>query len=722
MANKKQRADEQELRNKIQSKLEEEYRKQKVRQKTQKKTEQPTQQTNGEFVDEAWLRHELTNEIASRYPEFVRCENHLNEVRWLTPLELERDYEFYPVEESRWQRFKKRLTGKEKLVDNGNSAVRQRIEKLRPEIEAEIHKRREEFLAEKEKARQELTGDMERKIYEEEMDRFYRNKPGYRKYKNHLGETKWMTKEEYLAQDEYFDEVPTPRQIFIRRVSVTVFVLLMVAFFWWAYSYYSASGGNRAYIKVNMNENRALIYVDKNLAIGFHPGEPYPLEAGEHEISVRLAGFESTPKSQRVFVDKGDTVTVEFNLQEVHYQNTGVVEILSAAKDAAVMVNGEFQGTLANQRYFVLPAGAYTITLEKRGYVSNPPQRVVRLQPGDTLKAAFRLRPRKKKIKNAAQASLNTGLVEVRSNVKNADIILDGQPTGFKSDYVLQRIPFGKHLIRLAKKGYRVYPEEIMVKISAKQKRAVAVFTLTSLFRQVTLQTVPVEGTIFVDGKQVGVGRVKLSLPLGTHKLDFSTVPQYKKPQVTSLNITKEGRDQFIFNYRLNYKIVFSVDKILPNKEQGSVASGYLLNDDRFRQSIKVGPEIKQNAAINGKVWSLGFAFQYRNPPGQDALILNFNIPDNVDLTEPLHLKIYGYQSHDDYPLVIKGKAYYRIDINNMKLRKEVLPKYTEDQIGEDHYDAFLINEFLHPGFNRIMIATTKRTTARLTLWKVVIQ
>jgi len=722
MANKKQRPDEQELRNKIQSKLEEDYRKHKARQKTQKKTGKPAQETAPEFVDEIWLRHELANEIASRYPEFIRCENHLNEIRWLTPLELERDYEFYPTEESRWSRFKKLLGKKEKLEDNGNAAIKQHIEKLRPEIEAEVKKRREEFLAEKEKTRQQLTDDLERKIYEEEMDRFYRSKQGYRKYKNHLGETKWMTKEEYLAQDEYFEVVLTPRQLFLRRSGIAAVILLTAGFLWWSYSYYSAESDNRAYLKVNMNESRALLYVDKNLAVGFRANEPYPLEAGEHEVSVLLAGFEAAPKIQRISVGKGDTVTVNFHLQEIHYENSGVVEILSATKDAAVLVNGEFQGTLANQNYFVLPAGDYTITLEKRGYASNPPQRIVRLQPGDTLKAAFSLRPRSSKNKKAAQGLLTTGLVEVRSNVKNADILLDGQPTGFQTDYVLQRIPFGKHLIRLTKKGYTVYPEEQMVKISSKQKRAVAAFTLTSLFRQVTLQTVPVEGVIFVDGKKVGEGRVKLSLPLGRHQLDFSAVPQYKKPQATSLNITKEGTDRFVFNYRLNYKVSFLVDKVLPGREQGSIARGYLLNDDLFRQSIKVGPEIKENSAIQGKVWSLGFAFQYRNPPGQDALIFNFNIPNNVDLTEPLYLKVYGYQSRDDYPLVIKGKAYYRIDVNNMKLRKEILPKYKEEQIGEERYDAFLINEFLHPGFNRIMIATTKSTTARLTLWKVVIQ
>ena len=725
MTKKEKKATEQELRRKIQDKLKQEFQRQKSKQTDSEQHEPQLIDRNVDrsALDREMVRKALYEEICSRYPEFIKCENHLNETAWLTPLELEQNFEFYAVEEGWFTRLKEGLFGRPAPAELKDKRLKDLAEEMRPEIEADVKKRLEYYRQKQKEFAEHLTDELERKIYEEEMDRFYRNKRGYHKYRNYLGETKWMTKEEFLNQDEFTEEVLTPRQIILRWAGAAVLVLLIFFGAWKLFDYLSGPKENKAYLIVQLKDVRvAPLYIDKNLAIGFSANVPYLITPGEHEVTVIRDGYETLPKTQKINASAGDTVRIGFRFEKKKLINTGLVVVDAPRRDAAVLFDGEFYGTLTDKSRFTLPAGAHTVTIEKAGYVSSPPQHVFNLRPGDTLKVAFKLSARKKAARAKAGSVLNTGLVEVRSNVKNAQIYLDGQLTEFETDYVLQRIPFGKHIIRVAKKGYKVYPKERTIEISSRNKRAVADFTLTNLFKSVTLETRPVAAQIFIDDKPVGISPVRLSLPLGKHRIAFSDVPHYIKPDVGSVEITENGPTQFTFHYDLAFSVNFSLSGIQPDNGRNSYLTGYLPNGDHFVQSATVGPESKWIKTLGEKVWDLGFAFQYRNPPGQDALMFQFYIPGNVDLSQQIKLKIYAYRSDENYPLVIKGSSYYRIDINNFRFRKQVRPLYRQDEISEDHYDSFTINEFLHPGNNKIMIATTKKTSARVILWKVVIE
>ena len=78
----------------------------------------------------------------------------------------------------------------------------------------------------------------------------------------------------------------------------------------------------------------------------------------------------------------------------------------------------------------------------------------------------------------------------------------------------MQKIPFGQHIIRVEKEGFQVYPKEQVVRISKDQRQAKADFTLTSTTRQVTIQTKPPAGKIYIDGKEAGIGRFSGALTL----------------------------------------------------------------------------------------------------------------------------------------------------------------------------------------------------------------
>lgn len=60
---------------------------------------------------------------------------------------------------------------------------------------------------------------------------------------------------------------------------------------------------------------------------------------------------------------------------------------------------------------------------------------------------------------------INTGYVEVKSNIKKAYIFLDGNPTGLLTNNTLEEISVGKHVIKVALKDYIATPDSIIIDI-----------------------------------------------------------------------------------------------------------------------------------------------------------------------------------------------------------------------------------------------------------------
>ncbi len=719
MAKKKIKINEEELRDKIKQELHQKFQERREERKKEPLPSPSKEQQEGFIaeVEEQLLRVYLEEEICSRYPEFVRCENHLNEVVWCTPWELEAENEFYPVDESKFQKFKKKFLGQGGQPKISDPKLAKRVDEMRSKIEANVQERLVFFREQVKKAPKNDSSELEKQIYQEELDKFYSAKKGYKKYINHLSETKWMTKEELKTQEEFFEEVETPAQIFKKRGFYTFIVLGLVTIFWSINNYLASDTSAKAYLLVYPEDTSSQLYIDKILAVGYTPGIPYHMTPGEHEISMIKAGYLVSPNFHNINVNDQDTATVQFNFEKNRFTETGLVRVLSSHPDAGILVNGEFKGTLQSGNELSLPPGDYTLMMQKTGFICIPPQRAFNLKVADTVEIAFRMAPGKIKSGN-----IESGLVEVRSNIKNADIFLDGLPTNFKTDYVLQKIPFGSHLIRVEKKGYKVYPEEKRVRITENKKQVVADFTLSSTIKRILLKTVPVAADILIDGKLIGNGAVSVSLPLGEHIVEFGDVRNYRKPVLSRFDLTEDSPDHFEYQYYLNFNQFFSAAEDYSKDTERTVQTGYLLNDERFHSGTDAGPEIRLNETINEKVWMLGYAFQYRNPPGRDIIMFDFMVPVNLDLSIPLKMKLWIYQSKDLYPLILKGNPVYSLSVNRFIVKKQVLPTYKENEISEAHYDSFEINELLEPGFNRIRIATTLSTTAHVMLWKIAIE
>ena len=725
MAKKSKRQIEEELRKKIREELHQKYEQKKgSRQTKQAPAKQPPPELpEEESIDEILWHQALEAQVYGAYPEFVRCENHINEVKWLTPWELEGEYEFYPTEESRLTRWKNKWFGKQaKLVKAAEEKNPQEVAALREQLQADAKERIAVFREKQEQARKTKKSELEKKIFQEEIDRFYSKKKGYKKYTNHLNEFRWMTDEEFQNQDEFLEEVELPGQIWRRRILITLGSVVALTALVWMWNLYQSEETHRAYVLVNSNDSHARLYVDKVLAVGFSVGKPYLIVPGSHTIALVRKGYSAQPRSQTIEAAENDTVIVGITMQENTFAESGLVKLSAPYKDAEISVNGEFVGSLETMSELTLPSGDYTLTLEKPGYSVSPPQQAFHLEAGDTLSFTFHLRPHKQRRKRSSGTTAVTGFIEVRSSVKDADIFLDGQKTGFQTDYILQDIPIGSHSVRVMKAGYKGYPDEQVVKLTEKNNRALASFTLSSVAKRVALRTRPFEAEMFVDGKPVGKGEVRISLPQGKHSIDFASVPYYNKPKTREFEVSNDTDNHFVFEYTLNYTVLFKPGKTSAAQNKAAVQQGYLLKDETFRRSNEHGPEIRVNSKINDKVWMLGYAFRYRNPPGKDALQLIFEIPATLDLSQPIYLKLWAYRTKDLYPLILKGNTRYSVFVNQFGLKKNIRPAFWDTEISQDHFQRFQINELLHPGYNRILITTTDQSTAHLMLWKAAIE
>ncbi|MBN2426456.1 MAG: PEGA domain-containing protein [Calditrichaceae bacterium] len=670
-----------------------------------------------------FIRNQIEEEIYASHPEFIKCENYLGEIRWLTPLEMENDYEFFPVTESR---FSKIISFFRKPVkpDWVNDPIYDDLKaELRKEVEKDTTDRIEKFNQAKAANEERAKHFLESKIFREEQDKFYSSKPGYKKYRNHVGEEKWMTLDEFEHQDEFYEEViPLKKKIIKWSLIGAIFILLVTGSIY-LFDLINHKEMPKGYIVVKLNESRGNLYVDHKLSVGFRPDRAFPISAGTHHISVILPGFISEPRFREVTVGAGDTTTISFRFVHKEVKEGTLVIINAPFDDAGVFINTDFNGYLRDSDSLFLSAGEYTIIVEKEGYLSKPQQHSLKLSENDTIRLNFEMYPKTHvTTKTTINPLTDIGLIEVRSNIPRAEIFLDGHETGFQTDYVLQKIPYGRHIISVSKAGYRIYPEERVVNLNKYQKVARADFTLSSTTRQIKIRTRPVEGTIYINGRRVGFGNFQGSLPLGSHEITFGDVEYYDNPGSRTIEITETGPETYFFDYKSNFRLEFSPDGIKPAHTTAYINTGYIIEDRNFKNSTDTGPDIRIIDPISRNVWWMGYAFEYRNPRGTDAIMLTFSIPDNVDLSDRIYLKMYAYGTDSDYPLVLDGKSSYMITINNTPFRNNAVPAFSLPQAGENRFDEYMINNLLKKGYNRILISAANEASAYFALWKIVIE
>lgn len=713
--------DEDALRKKIREQLEKEHSEKKEFTDSQlSKNEIASHDEDESYFLEIYIRNNLEDEVYSKFPEFVECGNHLEQVKWLTPLELSEEYEFFPIEYTFWARIKNKFINRKKIKVPDNPEIKKMIAEFREEIENNAKIRIQKYNEYLKKHEISYRSDKEKGILEEEKERFYSSLKGYKKYKNHIGETFWMTEKEFDDQDEFIDRVYTTKDKIKNSFLYSTVGILLIVGVSLVMNFFD-EGARHGYVLIDISNNKASLYIDQNLAIGFTPGSPYPLNVGVHDIALISAEFKTDPNFHTVEITKGDTTKIDFELTLIK-GSMGVVRINAPYKDAVVYADGEFKGTIQNSKVLNLAVGDHSVTLKKPNYITNPRVHTFVLNAGDTIDIDFRMTQLKTSEDVPARSStLNLGLIEINSNVRDAKIYLNGHNTGFTTDYILQKIPFGQHLIRLEKEGFKVYPDEQVVILSQNERQAKVDFTLTSTTRFVTISVKPRNAEIFIDGKGVAQGTFKGSLSLGEHDIRFSNLENYKNPGEQKINITAAGDDRFEFLYGSDIYYEISPSIVKPSSLIVRTSSGYILKGINFKANSTNGPEIITNKTVNESVWNLGFAFQYKNPPGSDAIYVRFEVPSDLNIADDVKLKMWLYKTDDKYPLAISNTSEYMVVFNNRVIVESRSPRYNLSEISEQNYEEVSITNLVKPGVNILIIAAGPNNTKFLNLWKLVV-
>jgi hypothetical protein len=666
-----------------------------------------------------YLYNKIETELFSKHKVFIRCSNHLHQLKYLTWNEIDKQHEFYPHDDSLWEKFTALF--QRKIQVPNTPEVNNYISYLRTTISADLEKRlikERKLREEKAQKRQIKAGEVESEDHDEA---YYRSHPEYKQYRNHLGEIRWMTRRERESQDEFTEEIHSRFRVLLNAAKWVVLILISLTAFIYIVKPDLFNPPERGYLLVFANERRGNLYINENLRLGASLNTPIKLLAGKYKITYNKDGFESAPSMLEVDIKKNDTVKVAFVLLRMKRDEKALVKIHALHPDAKVFVDNSFYGTLKDNKILYLSPGKHRIALKKDRYGAVPPHVDMNVSAGDSVNVRFDFVSRSI-ARTRGSGEENIGMVEITSNIADAKIIVDGEDSGQRTDYIFYKIPFGEHIVTVRKEGYVVEPAQKRVRLTEINPHHQLHFTLRKAEIAVSLKTTPIGGDIYLDGNIIGKGEWKGRLAPGKYKVRFGSVDLYQTPESSTIEIGENLKSNYIFNYIPVFHISFSPQWIRPRNDAGSIQIGYLDEDRKFNPDPSNAPEILKPEEFSEKVWVLGYAFAYRNPPLNDAILFTFDVPESINLKNNMWLKMWGYRTDDKYPLQFTNVSEINISVNNRIIQEDYTSKYSIEEAGEQKFERFRINNLLRHGKNRLLISTGSVNTTYFALWKISIE
>ncbi len=665
------------------------------------------------------LYSKIETELFSQQKVFIRCSNHLHQIKYLTWSEINKQHEFYPHEDSFLEKFSALF--KRNIRVPNTPEVNEYISYLRETISDEIAKRVKEEMDLKEKLsrQRKLKTSEDQSIDHDEA--YYRSHPEYKRYRNHLGETRWMTNRERESQDEFTEEVQSALRTIIQGLKWIVPIILVLSALIYLFKPDLFNPPKRGYLLVFANERRGNLYINEKLRLGTSLNTPIKLLTGKYQITYNKDGFESAPAYVNVDIKDQDTTKVAFVLLRVKRDEKALVRINAIHQDAKVFVENSFYGRLKDNKNLYLDPGKHRIALKKDKYVASPPYVDLSLNAGDSVTVNFDFVSRSTaRTRNTTED--NIGMVEIISNIADAKIIVDGEDSGHRTDYIFHKIPFGEHIVTVQKDGYMVDPSQKLVRLTELNPHHRLHFKLRKADIAVSIRTAPVRGKIFLDGSQKGEGEWKGSLAPGKYKVRLGPIDLFQTPDSRTIEVGDNLKSNFTFTYTPIFSVAFSPEWIRPKNKSGSIQIGYLDEDRNFNSDPSNAPEILKPEPFNEKVWVLGYAFAYRNPPLNDAIVFTFDVPESINLKNNMWLKMWGYRTDEKYPLQFTNVSEINISINNRIIQEDYTPKYSIEEAGKNNFERFRVNNLLHRGKNRLLISTSSVNTTYFALWKIAIE
>lgn len=164
-----------------------------------------------------------------------------------------------------------------------------------------------------------------------------------------------------------------------------------------------------------------------------------------HTIRLSMEGYTDW-QTTVVLTEEADSAGIYAGLS----QSPGILEVNSTPTGADIWLNGVSTGQVTSHLFSNLPTGQHAITLTLSGYLDW--DTTVTLVGGDTAT-----------INATLQAEGATGAIQVNSTPTGAWIWLDGDSTGFQTDYLLTDLAPGSYTVLLRLEGYEDYTETVTV-------------------------------------------------------------------------------------------------------------------------------------------------------------------------------------------------------------------------------------------------------------------
>jgi hypothetical protein len=433
------------------------------------------------------------------------------------------------------------------------------------------------------------------------------------------------------------------------------------------------------------------------------------IPAGPARVSLKKAGYISKPQFYDVDITTDTTIALFFNLEAIQLQDQGYLKIMGDYDDSKIFINDDFYGILSENLLISLKEGNYVVSLEKRGYESNPGDEYISILAEDTSILVFQQRPVSARTTAARRnrAAVGGGALEITANINGARIFLNNEDTGKETDYVFTGIPLGMYRIKVVRKGYQSIPPEHVLTLTGGNPKADISFELLKQFERVTVRTTPPEGDIYIDGQLKGRGEYQGQLEIGQHKLTFGAIPDYNKPREQAITVQPNVPVDLQIEYFPQIRIEAQIAGDGNVRTNGcEVKNGYTSGNRGFTASNEAGPKIEYNSDLENYYWKFGFAFPFRNPKGNDAAKISFQLPQEFSYGQQFTLKIYAAASRDRYPLSLSTKVDVKISFNGRILTYAYTPKFYDEANGMEELE-WDVSRMVKPGLNSLEISVT---------------
>lgn len=161
---------------------------------------------------------------------------------------------------------------------------------IRAEIEQREHQRKESFKQRMVHQAAQVEAERRRQIYQEELRKFYSNRPGYREVIAEDGEVDWVPEEETSQNGVLFDEVLEDPSVARKRMKIVVsfaaFLIVAVVASLFIFLYEGTGT-----IQVLSNVEGARVILDGVPLSHSTDALIEEIPAGEHVITVEKAGY-----------------------------------------------------------------------------------------------------------------------------------------------------------------------------------------------------------------------------------------------------------------------------------------------------------------------------------------------------------------------------------------------------------------------------------------------